>query len=404
MSNQPILWSESDLGTDAHPFGPSFRPLTTREAEQIVTTGNLVVRNLRISQGYNDLKMGMTSLIGPRNVNWCAFANWASFTAGYFIRGEFVPGMLHAYLDHVKLFHQGIHMAHRLLTGVRREDMLVRSVLVDCIERVIQGVVENVALGNKIVFEEIGMVFVRLIETFRGATTYDHQAIERFLSALRPGPVAEGGQDMLIKAFRSYYQAIFEQDPKKKAELVLLGNNLVGYHEQTRLQEPIFRSLNAPIAETILRAAQDRSHEVTSDRFWATLDRVIDRVLSPLAHWLQREWANVATRWLMRIELPTGSLSLGKDLPRLRPGNTMFPEELTSIENEQLGALLYGLDYTPDTTDGSAAQDWGSLADRMNFVVDFFRAYQQDMTLYKSSFDDQQVTIIRAGGIPAEGL
>ena len=96
--------------------------------------------------------------------------------------------------------------------------------------------------------------------------------------------------------------------------------------------------------------------------------------------WLQTEWASVATRWMMRIELPEMTLSLGEDLPN-RCEHYMFPKDLMVIEHPQLCALLERMDYTPDTVEGSAAENWGSLEDRMNFIVDFFRTRQQDESL-----------------------
>jgi hypothetical protein len=126
-------------------------------------------------------------------------------------------------------------------------------------------------------------------------------------------------------------------------------------------------------------------------------------VLAPFAGWLQRTWANVATRWLMRMDMPDRVLELGRDVshPDLVD---MFPPDLSTVENPELRALLYELDFTPNTTRGSAAGNWGDLAERMNFVVDFFRTYQQDKSLLQSPFTELQVEVIRNGGVPSGTL
>lgn len=403
MNAQPCypipLVSSSTYGGGALPSDPDFRPITVREVEEIIALTDPVQRNLRITQAYHELKIGMTYLLGRDNVSWCAFATWASRTAGRFIRGEYVPSIVQGYMDKLELFHRGIHVLHRLLTGMRRDEHPPHSVLWGAVERVTRVVTENVGWGNHLVFEDMAPLYARMLEEFMGATTYDQRAIDRFVSVLRPGPVEEGGQDLLMSAFRNYYKAMFDPDRKTRAELILLANNQVGYHEQTRLQDPIVNSLNAPIADLIVRAAQDRAHALMHEKLHNAVDGLIDRLLRPLYTWLQREWAGVATRWLMRLELPNVTLSLGEDLPQ-RCEHLMFPQELMELENTELRALLYELDHTPNTTEGSGARNWGELADRMNFVVDFFRTRQQDHSLYRQPFTDAQVIIIRDGGIP----
>jgi hypothetical protein len=391
------------LGTPEHPFGQSYRHVSEREIERIVAVPDPVQRNLRITQAYHDLKMSMTFLIGRKNVNWCAFATWASRTAGHFIRGDYIPGLVQSYLDQVKSFHNAIHTAHRMVARLHRNALLPHSVLVASIERAARQISEHLAHGNLIVFAEIAPLFARMHEEFRGATTHDERAVERFLGRLRPGHVLEGGQDLLRNAIRAYYRAMFEREPKKKAELILLANNSIGYHEQTRLQEDIHRSLNAPIAATIMRAAHERAREVSRGRLPAAMDRVIDHVLAPFSGWLQRSWANVATRWLMRMDMPDRVLELGRDVshPELVD---MFPPELTTIDNPELRALLYELDFSPNSTRGSACSNWADLAERMNFVVDFFRTYQQDKSLLQEPFAEHQIQVIRDGGIPGGAL
>ncbi|WP_428264748.1 hypothetical protein [Haliangium sp.] len=398
------------LGTEQHPFGCHYRPVPVDEIEAIAAMSDPVRRNLRITQAYHDLTASMTFLLGRRNVNWCAFATWASKTAGQFIRGDYLPELVQAYLTQVRGLHRGLHALHRTMSLGRRVSPgrglgpLPGSLLVECIERAARMVAEHLAHGNLIVFAEIAPLFARMHDEFRGATRPDPAAIERFLSPLIPGPVSEGGQDLLAVAFRAYYQAMFEKDGKRKAELILLANDAIGLHEQTRLQHDIRCSLDAPIAALIMHATRERVRQLFPRRLVQTATAAVERTLAPFMTYLQRAWAVVATRWLMRMELPGGGmLLLGKDVdhPAI-PG--MFPTPLVRLTNPELRALLYELDFTPNTARGSAASDWGDLAQRMNFVVDFFRIYQRDGALLRAPYSPAQVDVIRGGGIPSGPL
>jgi hypothetical protein len=377
--------------------------LSERDVEEIVSIPDAPLRNLRITQGYHDLKIGMTRLLGNDNISWVGFATWASRTAGRFIRREYVPSIVQGYMEKMDLFYRSVHTAHKVLMRAQRLRPLSRSLLVDAVERTTCVIAENVAAGNRMVFHDIAPHFAAMIDAFLGATTYDQHALDRFVGRFASGPIEEGGEDLLKEAICAYYRAMFERDRKKKAELMLLGNNLIGYHEQTRLQEPIVSSLNAPIADLIVRTAQDRVRDLTPGRMHRSLDAIVDRTLRPLYNWMQREWAGVATRWLMRLELPDLTLHLGEDIPH-RCEHFMFPRDLLVIENPELRALLYQLDYTPNTTEGSAARNWGDLGDRMNYIVDFFRTRQQDSSLFRQPFSDEQLRLIRDGQIPPGSL
>ena len=82
----------------------------------------------------------------------------------------------------------------------------------------------------------------------------------------------------------------------------------------------------------------------------------------------------------------------------------MFPDELEVATLPPLVAILAKLDRTANTVVGSAATDWGDLGDRMNFIVDFFRSRQQDSSLYEQPFTDEQVAVIKKGGMPSGEL
>jgi hypothetical protein len=83
------------------------------------------------------------------------------------------------------------------------------------------------------------------------------------------------------------------------------------------------------------------------------------------------------TGQLMTLTLPGGeSLRLGRDLDH------PFPQCLRELTDSALLAFLRNIDPTPDSLSASGALDWADLRDRMHFIADFFRCYQEDTRLF----------------------
>lgn len=369
---------------------------TLARVEAIIALENTALRNLYITQTYHDLKIGLTRVLGTTNVSWCAYATWASKTAGRFIRKEYLPAMM-------RTVGQFVAQIDDVLRWVDADGRLEQFLLTEMLENIMDEVSRNVVWGNLTVFEELAPLYTRMIEMFSYSTTYDQVELNQFLAYLKPGSVHDGGQDYLIRAFTHYYEAIFEDDPKAKAELIFLANLLVGYHEQTRLQETIVRALGAPIFTGLVDGLCQVVMAATPTFLRERLATTLEQVLTELANNLIAEWRAIATRWFIALELPGRRLDVGRDVPSPTPG-AMFPRDLATLRHPELLALLNTLDRTPNTSVGSAARDWSCLADRMNFVVDFFRIFQQTETLYQQPFSDPQVYALHAGYFPSGSL
>lgn len=349
-----------------------------------------ILRNLEITQTYHELELLMSGLLGAKNVSWCAYATWASRSAGRFIRGE-VPGEVLPLWRKV-----GLKMGRtaerrggraRLWLPSLRLGLRARGPVPRSLANVLDEVRARVAEGNQMVFAEIAPFFAAFVEQYRSPLGMGGPGAaerEAFLSRFAPGPVQQGGQDMLRRAFGCYAEAVAMPEGKRKAELIFLANALVGYHEQTRLQRPIAGALDAPVTMTLPRRRAGAVGEAFSRR-------------------LERSLRALSTRWLIALEMPGEVVCLGEDVPPLASGR-MFPDELGTIDDPELGALLYRLDRTPNTTQGSAAVDWADLGDRMHFVVELFRSRQQDARLYKAPFSRAQVAAIRVGRVPGGPL
>lgn len=382
---------------------PKWPAPTPEQADAISAETDPATRNLKITQSYHELTVALTRLFGTKNVSWCAYATYASKTAGAFIRGDEVPALIRDYVAKADHLDEGVGALNRALRMIDERAHIGHSFIVETIERVMRDVTSNVGQGNLIVFAELAPAYARLLQVFPTAPKGDAAEKVRLLSSFKPGPVEKGGQDLLIEAFSHYYSAFFEADPRKKAELIFFGNALVGYHEQIRLQGPIVGSLDAPLADTLSSVLHENLKELVPSHKHGFLENLLEEILTPLGKRIEREWQEVCTRFMMTLTLPHLVLDLGKDVPPL-PNGKDFPDDLTTIQNANLVLLLEKLDRTPNTSKGSAARDWGDLGDRMNYVVDFFRSRQQDSTLYQQPFTDAQVDILKQGKLPSGAL
>ncbi len=306
----------------ARPQTPPVAP-TEAECHQIAAMPDPVLRNLRITWTYHRFAVALTRHLGQRDATWPAFACWASRVAGRFIR----------------------------LDELAAENA------------------EQVGFGNLKVFAELGPIFARTLGAMDAGTP---SALNALLDSLRPGKSEEGGQDRLIQAIQAWWRARGLPAGRERAQQILLGNALIGFHEQVRLQEAIEGGLALPLP----RRAQGRRA----------------RALSTL-------WRETATGWLMRFELPEEALRLGRDLPPL-PDGASFPADLRALTCPELRRVVNELDRTPDTLRGSGADDWASLEDRMNFILDLFRSRQQSGGLLSPPYSPLQVAAFEAGRLP----
>lgn len=362
--------------------------LTQVDIDQIIRMPNLILRNLRITQAYFELSQGMAQVVGSENANWCSFATYASKTAGYAIRHDRLPDKLALSFDWadgpLDRFRAGraaprarLHTyltdpTHRLLV----EDEGVVESMLDCISL-------SVSIGNGRVFAELAHPFHHFITELGRDSTYSETHLQRFLAQFHPGPIKEDGQDYLIEAFTSYYQARFMDNVAQKAQAILLANLLIGLHEQIRLQPHIAEALEAPVA-TLRAKPAARLGGALPDAAWQMARRMGEQLL---------------TRTMMFITIPAGDLRLGHNV-KPPVGAHKFPPALMAIQNGRLRQLLQRWDFSDETLTGTAAVNWARLEDRMHFIADFFRSHQQNTDLFQPPFVPVQVAGMLAGRIP----
>lgn len=386
-------------------------PPAVPDVDRIAAHAEPVVRNLQITHCYHRLSRALAALTGGA-ANWCTFAVWASKQVGQSIRQEDLARALERRLASspeaaatVELVVRGLRRAfpRRATDGVER---LVRQAVVTTAR--LDAVSDATARGNLKVFEEIAREFARFLAEFAGDAVADERRIAAFCEALRPGEPPEG-QHYLRRAFARYYEAMFTEDPKQRAEVLLLANIEVGLHEQTRLQPEITAALEAPLIDP--RALERRLFELLlpGNRVlrWLRLAlatvlgrrtpvRVASEQLADHARALARR---AVTAHLMALALPGGEvLDLGDDLP------AEFPPLLDRLSHPELLALLDAVDPTPDSLADTAARDWSDLPDRMHYIADMFRCHAQRGDLLDPPFTAEQVEVIASGRRPSGRL
>ncbi|HEX6358157.1 hypothetical protein [Actinophytocola sp.] len=384
-------------------------PPTTSDVDRIAANVDAVVRNLQITHCYHELSLALAARTGG-SANWCTFAVWASKQVGQTIRQEDLARTFERLLRDMP---EAAAVAEVFVRGLRR--YLPRGVLADA-EKLVLRVVAMVARldaagdaaarGNKKVFEEIAREFARFLATFPEETgTAD---IAEFCDALRPGEPPDG-QRHLRQAFTRYHRALSTQEPKQRAELLLLANLEVGLHEQTRLQPEIAAALVAPVVdpadlerhllEVFLPGNGLRKRlRLTLGKLlgWRHPIRIACEQLADYARVIARR---AVTEHLMTLSLPDGQhLDLGDDL------TAAFPPVLAELSDPELLALLATVDPTADSMRDTAAEDWADLPDRMHYIADMFRCYAQRPDLLEPPFTAEQVEAIRSGRRPTGRL
>lgn len=380
---------------------------TVAEVDQIAALADPVIRNLQITQSYHELAVTLTARTGV-GANWCAFATWASRQAGETIRREDLARALQNAVLSAPVMAQAAPelAASAQALGSQRSPAEIEASVAEALNPLaaFDRASDAVARGNKKVYAEIGREFARFAASCLHDTAYEPDSIARFCEGLRPGDPPDG-QQYLRQAFARYYQAFFESDPKTRAELLLLANLEIGFHEQTRLQPEIAEAMNAAFIDwrqfrsALIRAIFPYRGWLARIRlfFLRLLDRPspFDAILDTLLAEARRQARLVITEYLMVITLPGGvRLRLGEDLA------LEFPAALRQVALPDLCALLERLDPTPDSTRDTGAVDWSSLPDRMHFILDMFRCYHEAPALFEPPFTPEQALVLKAGRLP----
>jgi hypothetical protein len=374
---------------------------TPDDVRRIVAIANPVIRNLEITYCYSRLSAAFAARTGD-GANWCTYATWASRQAGRTIRGEDFVEYLQLRLGERRwLLHPLATLGRRLVRrGLFQPDTRLGRLTAalhtpfDAFERASDAV----ARGNRKVFEEIGFEFARFLH--EGSP--DSAGLEPFLDGLRPGDPPEG-QRYLRQAFAHYERRRLERDPQARAELAVLANLEIGFHEQTRLQPEIRAALDAAYRtpEDLGRRALEAFIPAAAE-WWAIIRKPAAAVAGAVAAAAQRSASRVAreaiTESFMVLSLPGRLLALGTNL------TDPYPEALAKPVDADLLELLARFEPVPPAPDDCGARDWSELNERMHYLAHLFRVFHLDEGLARPPFTPDQVAAFSRGAVPEGDL
>ena len=358
-------------------------PVGPDEVREIVALRDDVYRNHWITYAYFDISRRLHEHIGD-NASWCTFSTWSSRLIGQYLRVDEPNPTIEQWLREHPV------PVPPLQWLLRRFGFWIRTREHGAMPRVL-------ALGNRLVFEEIGLAVARLIAEFDGNRGYDADALRQFEFTIEPtadGPLFPPGDvEQLREALRCYYRARWANQQNEKAELVLLANALLGAYEQTRLQ-PIAEAALSPFARRLPELERETLHALTKvlpaqrsalrpyARPWALQEE------SPVLRQVADGYARLLTRFIMMLQLPREgpgmeALHIGVGLPQPEPGQPLYPPPLDCLRDKRVESAIAEYDRSGGTARGCRAANWAALDDRMNYIVNVFRARQTTKALYE---------------------
>lgn len=383
---------------------PVYDVPAVEKIDSIASLEDPALRNLLITQCYFELSSVFARRMGT-GANWCTFATWASKQAGQTIRRQDLERILENFLKNEPEINAACTLLATLAKGsgaLQSFEQLRDSAMGVMVARMAGHAADEVSRGNKKVFEEIAREFSRFITGYLDDTVYERSHMDAFIAQLKPG-LPPQGQDYLARGFSSYYQAFFEKDMQKKAQLNLLGNLWIGYHEQNRLQPEIAGALT--ISVNSQQVKKDLLDKLFAGSGWWTKIRIflqrifgstpLDKAIEAFVELIQLRVRKVLTAHLMTITLPPDNcLQLGRDI------SMPYPAHLSELSNADLLALLSRIDPTPDSVFESGATDWANLPERMHYIADMFRCYHQSSELFDAAFTEAQIEAMKSGKLP----
>ena len=340
------------------------RDITNRRVNDIAFTPmESRLRNELITRTYGDLAQAMAEVLGSDNATWTAFGQWASHTIGRYLRLP-IPGL-------------GPMIAHAFGDGNRDVFADIARAHITFLETV------GRAHRDRSDLEVAWQICRRRLnrDLFDPPGGPDGGTEDEFWASIRD-PRLELGRgrrnQYLVLGFRAYRNALDEPDPEVKARLVLLGNCLIGLHEQRLLSLAIsvgFRSWLRTLTTPWL--------------LFTTQYRWRHRRPSSLRLRLENWWIHFATRYVISVSLPVDSVRVGRPVPpgqrpinvdrstgsSIRtPSRRRSHRPLFTLSDEELLSSL----FDRLEVDGGPARCWNDLQDRMSFIAALFAGHQRD--------------------------
>ncbi len=377
---------------------PASLPRQPPSNDAIAAMTDPVLRNLWITQRYHELAVELRDAGAGEDATWCAFAVWASKTAGATIRKELLPAKAQRLLFDNEVTQSALHTLREGVAGHAWTRLLTHEPLARAVEKVVTDVSNAIAEGNVLVFAELAPIFSSLVAARRGPGP---SSPEDLLKALTPALSAleASGIDAAPAraAFDAYARAL--TSTKDRAALVLAANTLAVAHEQQRLQPAIQSALNAPISDTLKEVVE---HDLLGHLPSAEARRVLDHLTDDICATLNQAWDVALTEAIMQLVTAAETFDLRRDVPPI--DGVLFPPALHDLAGTPAEEVVAVWDRTGGTGQHSGADDWCELGDRMNYIVNLFRSRQRNAALFDPPFTVEQLAVMARGQVPSRTL
>jgi ER-bound oxygenase mpaB/B'/Rubber oxygenase, catalytic domain len=354
------------------------RPVHKDDVEYICKLKDDVYRNRWITFAYWNISQRLQGLIGD-NASWCTFSTWSSRTIGESLRLDKATRRIDELKDDEEVSAPGhpslLKLRYWVTTRARGAAQLA------------------LALGNRLIFHEIGYSVVELLDWVDDHPNFDLDAWQAYRTenleaheSDRLFPPAE--EEQLWTGLDCYYKASDARDEKIKAELVLQGNVLLGAYEQERA-DPMLKVALEPFPGRFVRVVKPVPHVPE------TLSLPPYRVPWSLQHssWFLRpvseQFGTFMTRRVMTLDAPLFKekirpLRLGRGIPGPDNRPPLYPDALRTLTDPVLSEIVGDYDQTAGAPENCGAHNWTRLDERMNYIVNLFRVGQQDKKLYRA--------------------
>ena len=352
-----------------------------------------VLRNLWITQRYHELAVQLREAGAGKHATWCAFAVWASKSAGSTIRGEDLPVRVRTHLGGSETMARALHEFNR---GMEKHLLarLEHGHLFKAVNTVSSTVASTIADGNVLVFSELAPLFTAMVQAWTGPRPPDSAACGTTLAPALSDLSGKGVDTTpLQEAFDLYWQALGQA--QDIGPVMLAANVLAVSHEQTRLQPDITAALNAAIDVEFERVVDQ---EIGAHVAIPGVQERLSDATTGVSSVLERAWRTALTELIMQLVTADEVLDLRQDVPPLQ--GAMFPGDLADLDGTPAAPAVARWDRTGGTGVPSRTHDWSVMEERMNYIVTLFRSRQLHPALFTAPFNVDQLTQLSAGHRP----
>lgn len=355
------------------------------------------LRNLWITRRYHELAVQLRDVGLGDEATWCAFAVWASKTAGKTIRGDELPARVRVLLNQsgttggvIRRFNSGLQGC--LLAQLEHVHLL------NVVKEVSNDVSAQIAEGNCLVFAELAPLFTLLVDGWTAAPPDDPAALQARLAPELSALAAKGIDTAALEtAFTRY--ALAQGNAADRASLVLAANILAVSHEQERLQPYIAEALDAAVTVTLKALITDKiTRHIPTKQARQLFNVLVDDVCGVL----DRAFQTALTELMLQLITSDEILDLRRNVPLL--AGVMYPAGLATLVGTSAEVPFTQWDTTGGTGIPTGADDWAEMVERMNYIVTLFRSRQSHPPLFSPPFSPAQLVALDAGQLPAEPL